>query len=172
MFASQAEEITICEGKECDRKQIIFKPEKGSGLLDFDKKYSDKLAPADLRPGDAVPFSGAPKRGLDLRWSELSVGMCLIDPTSKMPIYYKIRKLKQDKRNQVVYYVIEAENHQNALKANYVFFNSAQSGAFRKLRKVDCNRTPHLADEKYISSCLEGAQAGTHLCDYDSFLRP
>ena len=172
-FASiaTAQEVTLCEDKGCNRHWIIFDDEKGAGLIDFQKYDKDKLAPAKLNQSDRIPFPGSQKKGLDLRWSDLSEGMCLIDPIAKVPIYYKINKLEESEGNQVAYYVIEAENHENSLKANFIFFDSAQSGAFRKLRKIQCSQTPHLYDEKYIIKCLEGSKAGTHLCDYDSFVR-
>ena len=168
---AKATELNLCSGVSCEKMQIIFPEEKGKGLLDFDDS-SGKLAPADNKVWNEVPYKGAPKRGLDLRWRDLHEGLCLIDPTSKAPNYYKIMRLQRDARNELIYYVVERENHQNTLKANYLFFNSSDSGAFRKLRRVSCSQTPHLYNSSYISKCLEGAQTGSHLCNFDSFVRP
>ncbi len=172
LSTAQGTEYTVCDGINCEKREIFFEEEKkGSGLLNFDPEHKDKLAAPTINPGDETPKLGAPRRSMDLRFRDLSPGVCLIDPIAKNPVYYKIMKTETKERNQVVYYVTEAEKHENALKSNFIFFNSRESGAFRKLRKISCEQTPHLFDDNYIKKCRQGSQVGTHLCDYDRFVR-
>lgn len=162
-----------CVGQECQNRELIDNENKGSGLLDFDdSKASNKVRPQKLYEGDKLPKQKYALKGADLKWPQLQVGQCLVDPNNSEGVYYKITKKDFNKKNKTraLHILIEKENHENSLTGKLIFYGADESAAFRKLRFFDCNQTPHLWDNKYIKKCADTeSQIGNFLCTPDRF---
>lgn len=163
-----AVDLIDCKGQNCEKRSLDQAP--GSGLISFDDNASDKTKPMDLMDGDQLPNQKGAIKAMDLKWNQLRVGQCLVDTQNYR--FYKILKKDEDRSNQMITVAIEEENHENSLTGKLIFFNSDESASFRKLRFYSCNQTPHLADSKYIKTCMDTrTQVGNFLCNPDRFNR-
>lgn len=155
-----------CRGTEC-RRYDVYRPEKrGRFLIAPTKESQDKVKTGELYEGDKLPDSlkQVSRVADDLRWSDIRVGQCYYDPQNPSS-FYKV--IKKDSKARMFNYVIEALDHNNSLKLNFLFFRSAESTTFKKLRKLSCTRTPHLSDDRYLRNCIGKRTTGTLLCDFD-----
>ena len=166
-FASptHAADGIICKGVECNTVQV--EQTRGSGLLNLRDDQVKKLDGPDSQNAQNKNYlfkeEVAQEQGMDLKFSEVSVGTCLIDPTTAKT-FYKI--LEKDESSTKIRYVAENEPHSYMLRGNFVFWKLPDtSNAFKKLRKFPCDRTPNLWDDSYVAKCTKGVNVGDLYCD-------
>jgi hypothetical protein len=131
---------------------------EGSALSGFDDEQKSKIAPTKLMESDKLIDRPSQNTYSQLKLSEISTGMCLID--SKNMNFYKVTAVKKD----MVTYVVEAKNHQYSLNVKTVFWKQDSSDAFKHLQKWDCMRTPNLHDSSYVKKCVGSNQDRELLC--------
>jgi len=159
-----AVEGVVCRGVDC--KPVEVESSRGRGLINLRGDQKSKLAGPSQDPSNKNYMfreETDQEQGMDLKFDEVKVGTCLIDPTNSTT-YYRI--LEKDNKTTKIRYVAENEEHNYMLRGNFVIWKLPDtSNAFKKLRKYPCKRTPNLWDDSYINSCAKGVKLGDLYCN-------